>query len=199
VEVLQKILKNAFARLETQQFLLLQSILQCLWTLQEWTRPLDYQEERRLQHLGESKRGNTIDLTQKSSEFETEAKKKVKQMTFKKITSTNTTVSAKVASSSGNVTAQSASESMRTPTSQINSKNTTNITPNSSMRKSRALMSDTSSSFDDDNHSRKSNSNKSGKHTPKRSNVQCCLFYKNCLTNDHTFIDAYHKFLSNEI
>jgi hypothetical protein len=76
VEVLQKMLKNAFAQLETRQFLLLQSILQCLWTLQEWTRPLDYHEERRLQIMGDRKRVNLIDLTQKSSEFETEAKKK---------------------------------------------------------------------------------------------------------------------------
>jgi hypothetical protein len=167
VEVLQKMLKNAFAQLEKTQFLLLQSILPCLWMLQEWTRPLDYHEERRLQLLGDSKRGNTIDLTQKNSEFETEAKKRVKGMTFKKITSTSTTVaSAKVASSSAKETVQDGSESLQTPQSQVTSKNNPNITPQSTVKKSSKVMSDSSSSFLEDNHSKKSNSNISGTFTP---------------------------------
>ena len=166
VEVLQKMLKNAFAQLDGKQFLLLQSILQCLWTLQEWTRPLDYHEERRLQLLGDSKRGSTIDLTQKSSEFETEAKKKLKGMTFKKITNTNTTASTKVASSSTNETGKDASVSVQTPISQPKTKNTPTITPQSSGRKSTAVMSDTSSSYQEDNHSIRSNSNGSGTRKP---------------------------------
>jgi hypothetical protein len=166
VEVLQKMLKNAFAQLDRKQFLLLQSILQCLWTLQEWTRPLDYHEERRLQLLVDSKRGSTIDLTQKSSEFETEAKKKVKGMTFKKITNTNTTASTKVASSSRNETVKDGSVSLQTPISQAKTKNTPNITPQSTIRKSTAVMSDTSSSYQEDNHSIRSNSNGSGTRKP---------------------------------
>jgi hypothetical protein len=133
--------------------------------LQEWTRPLDYHEDRRLQLLGDNKRGNTIDLTQKSSEFETEAKKKVKGMTFKKITSTSTTASAKVASSSGNETVKNGSESLQTPTSLVKSKNTPNITPQSGVKKSSTVMSDTRNTFQEDNQSLKSNSNKSGTRT----------------------------------
>jgi hypothetical protein len=111
--------------------------------------------------MGDRKRVNTIDPTQKSNDFETEAKKKVKGMTFKKITSTST-ASAKVASSSGNETVKDGRESLQTPTSLVKSKNTPNITPQSAVRKSSAVMPDTGSSFQEDNHSLKSNSNTSG-------------------------------------
>jgi hypothetical protein len=162
LEVLQKMLKNAFAQLESKQFLLLQSILQCLWTLQEWTRPLDYHEERRL-NLLDNRRGNTIDLTQQSSEFDTEAKKKVKGMIFKKIKSTSTTVpSARLSSSGEKKTVQDGSEIVQTPASRVNSKNTPNITPKSSGSKSSKVMSDSSYSLLEIDSSKISNSNRSG-------------------------------------
>ena len=170
VEVLQKMLKTAFAQLERKQFLLLQSILPCLWTLQEWTRPLDYHEEKRTQLLGNSKRGKTIDLTDKNGEFETEAKKKMKRMTFKKLTNTITTAPANVASSSGNVTVENESEHFQTPTSDAKSRKNpkqvgvTSSTLQSGMKKSTTVTSDTNNSVNDNDHSRKDHSNTSGTH-----------------------------------
>lgn len=170
VEVLQKMLKNAFARLETKQFLLLQSIMPCLWTLQKWTRPLDYHEDRRIHNMSDNRRGNTIDLSQKRDEMETDAKKKVKGLIFKKITNTISAASTQVTSSCEQVRILQENDKLQTPSSVGNTPRNPNnaivinSTPQSAIVKSSRVVSDAMSSSSENNRKRNDHLNTSGTH-----------------------------------
>lgn len=76
--------KKAFSNLQHQDFLCLQSIIQDLWILQPWTRPLDYKEEVQLQKLTNNTKESVIDLTKPGEDSESE---KIDTIVFKKLSS----------------------------------------------------------------------------------------------------------------
>jgi hypothetical protein len=120
--------------------------------------------------MSENRRGNTRGVTQKRDELETEAKKKVKGLTFKKITNTISAASAQVASSCEQVRILHGNDNLHTPTSVGNTtknpKNAIvkNTTAQSASVKSTRVMSDAMSSSSDNNKRRKDHLNILGTH-----------------------------------
>jgi len=150
VEVLQKLLKSAFSKLSVLEWSFLQSILQCLWTLQGWTRPLDYQEEKISQHAEDTLRMKCVDLTGDDEDDESNVKNKMANFKFAKFTKATKKTNAKANQA---MTAVSTEMGVSTPTSGEKTviANTprpsipTSSTP-SSITKTAMVPSDTSSS-----------------------------------------------------
>ena len=69
VEELHKFLKAAFNKISDEQFPLFQSILQDIYVLQDWTRPLDWKEEHEIMSIQNSLKAPEItDLTYQEDE-----------------------------------------------------------------------------------------------------------------------------------
>jgi hypothetical protein len=168
VEVLQKLLKTAFSRLNSSELLFVQSILQCLWTLQGWTRPLDYQEEKLSQHAEDTFRMKTVDLTRDDDDEESKVKKKMANFKFEKfvkpMVKTNAIATASMSAEIQRMVVTTPSTSaVAVPANTPTSKNTTSTTP-SSLAKSTKVPSDTVASSTSLMGQRHCQSNPQGKH-----------------------------------